>query len=120
MLKYWIACSAAALAASGVHAQAADNKAELFGQRASLQDVDISPDGQSIVYVAPGPGRQTVAYIAPLAGGTPQPILSSDANPPMLSWCSFVPNDRLICRIRALTAFAGTLDRKSTRLNSSH
>src|SRR3546814_15847913 len=82
MLKYLIACSAAALAASGVHAQAADNKAELFGQRASLQDVDISPDGQSIVYVAPGPGRQTVAYIAPLEGGTPQPILSSDANPP--------------------------------------
>src|SRR3546814_5199088 len=84
MLKYLIACSAAALAASGVHAQAADNKAELFGQRASLQDVDISPDGQSIVYVAPGPGRQTVAYIAPLEGGTPQPILSSDANPQML------------------------------------
>src|SRR3546814_6778452 len=92
MLKYLIACSAAALAASGVHAQAADNKAELFGQRASLQDVDISPDGQSIVYVAPGPGRQTVAYIAPLEGGTPQPILSSDANPQMLSWRSFVTN----------------------------
>lgn len=109
MLKYLIACSAAALAASGVHAQAADNKAELFGQRASLQDVDISPDGQSIVYVAPGAGRQTVAYIASLEGGTPQPILSSDANPQMLSWCSFVTNDRVICRIRALTEFAGTL-----------
>src|SRR3546814_4223493 len=27
----------------------------------------------------------------------------------MLSWCSFVTNDRVICRIRALTEFAGTL-----------
>jgi acetyl esterase/lipase len=109
MLKYLIACSAAALAASGAHAQAAATHAELFGQRASLQDVDISPDGQSIVYVAPGAGRQTVAYIASLEGGTPQPILSTDANPQRLSWCSFVTNDRLICRIHALTDFAGTL-----------
>src|SRR3954463_15263525 len=38
--------------------------AELFGARDSVQQIDISPDGQHVVYLQPGPGRSTVVYIS--------------------------------------------------------
>ncbi len=109
MLKSWIAFGAAAFAAPVVHAQAEPSKAALFGQRESVAAIDISPDGTKVVYVAPGPGRYTIAYVASLDGGVPQSVLASDANPQRLQWCGFVTNDRLICRINALTDFYGTL-----------
>ncbi|PWG03318.1 S9 family peptidase [Sphingosinicella humi] len=109
MLKSLLAFGAVTLAAAPVQAQSVDSKATMFGQRESVQAIDISPDGTKVVYVAPGPGRQTVAYVASLDGGAPQPVMASDANPQNLSWCSFVTDDRLICRINALTDFYGTL-----------
>jgi hypothetical protein len=41
--------------------------AHLFGVRESVEQIDISPDGQKVVYLQPGPGRS-----APLGGAQPR------------------------------------------------
>jgi dipeptidyl aminopeptidase/acylaminoacyl peptidase len=72
----------------------------LFGIRESVQFIDISPDGNRIVYVTPGPGRSTAAMVVDLAGnGEPQTAIMTNGSPDRLSWCRFASNDRLICQI---------------------
>ena len=81
----------------------------LFGVRESVQQIDISPDGKHIAYVAPGPGRSSAVYVADLATGTPQQVLQSVGNPHRLAWCNFVSNSRLICQLMGQINDAGLL-----------
>jgi dipeptidyl aminopeptidase/acylaminoacyl peptidase len=72
----------------------------MFGVRESVQQIDISPDGNRIVYLEPGPGRITGAYVVDSAGaGEPQRVLLTDGSPDRLRWCRFSGNERLICQI---------------------
>ena len=82
---------------------------EVFGQRETVEHVDLSPDGRKIVYLAPGEGMQTIAMVASLDGGTPKPAFYAEGNPERLRWCSFVSNSRLICRLSALIDFQGMM-----------
>ena len=81
----------------------------LFGVRENVQHMDISPDGSRVVYVTPGPGRTTAVFVAELAGGTPQRVIQSAGNPDRMTWCNFVGNSWLICRITGLVDHTGTL-----------
>lgn len=94
--------------ASAAAAPAAD-PALLFGVRESVEQIDISPDGQKLVYLQPGPGRTTQLYFYNLAGGEPRLISRTDGNPERFRWCRFATNDRLICRITVMSTVAGVL-----------
>lgn len=78
--------------------------AALFGVRESIHSLGISPDGRSIVYTSPGPGRADVAFVQSLEpGARPRIVLRTTGNPDRLRWCDFVTNDRLICQVTLVT-----------------
>jgi len=82
--------------------------AAMFGTRESISSMDMSPDGKMVAYVSPGPGATSAVNVAEIAGGTEKPIVSSSGNPESLSWCNFVSDVRLICRIRGVVQMEGT------------
>jgi dipeptidyl aminopeptidase/acylaminoacyl peptidase len=101
-----LVCAAAAFAQAPapVPAAPAADPAELFGIREGVEQIDISPDGQHVVYLQPGPGRTTLIVISDLgANAAPRAIFRADGNPERIRWCRFVSNDRLICRIRVIS-----------------
>lgn len=81
----------------------------LFGVRESVEQIDISPDGQKVVYLQPGPGRSTIIYVYTLAGGDPTVATRSTGNPERLRWCRFATNDRLVCRVAGMSELDGVL-----------
>lgn len=92
-------------------AQPTAQQASLFGNRESVEHVDISPDGMKIAFVAPGPGRTSAAYVVDLAqeNAIPRSVVGSAGNPERLRWCNFVTNERLICQISAMMNVGGIL-----------
>lgn len=112
MIRMFIG-SAALLAASLAVAQPAAapaDPAELYGVRESVQQVDISPDGNRVVFLRAGPGRDTLAYVYNLAGGGAASVaVRTDGNPERLRECNFAANDRLICRVFLMDNRSGFL-----------
>jgi dipeptidyl aminopeptidase/acylaminoacyl peptidase len=98
-------------AARGAEVQETPNTAgALFGTRENVQAIDISPDGNRVVYITPGVGRNSAAYIADLAkGGAPRALITSNGDPDRLAWCNFVSNERLICQIGGVVELDGVL-----------
>ena len=72
--------------------------ARAFGTRASAQSVDISPSGNELVMIDPGPGKSSILSIVDVASGNVKPILKSAADPEKLYWCKFATDVQLICR----------------------
>lgn len=112
-LKILLIATALASAAATAHAQDAAPKIEtsaaLFGVRESVQQIDISPNGERIVYVTPGRGRVSSAYVANLSGGAHKLVIQTVGNPDYLRWCKFVSNDRLICQASGASEIGGVL-----------
>src|SRR5436305_4221120 len=105
-----LAFAAAIAVASASAAQAPADPALLFGVRDGVEQIDISPDGQHVVYLQPGPGRRTIAYLAEIGGtAVPQIVTASDGDPLRLRWCRFVTNDRLICQVTGMTLIESQL-----------
>jgi dipeptidyl aminopeptidase/acylaminoacyl peptidase len=74
-----------------------------FGARPSVTDMHLSPDGMSVVYIAPTHGQGSIAYTLSLAkGSVPKPALSADGTPYRLEDCHWVSNDRLVCMLYAI------------------
>lgn len=66
-----------------------------------VSDVDLSPDGERVSFIAPGRGQETVLFTMGLEkGARPQAALRALGKPDHLDSCSWVANDRLVCRIR--------------------
>ncbi len=90
-------------AATSAHAQSDDIKLNspewLFGQRAAIQDISLSPNGKQVVFIAPGPGRDSRVYHASLDDKNPKMITVSSGNPERATWCDFVSNTRIACRL---------------------
>jgi acetyl esterase/lipase len=81
--------------------------ASAFGARESVTSLQLSPDGQSVTYVAPTEGQGSVAYTLRLAKGSmPKPALSSNGKPFRLEGCHWVSNDRIVCLIYAVVSDA--------------
>lgn len=98
-------CGLALLAAAPSGAQApAEDPATLFGARESIEGIDLSPDGQRVLYLAPGPGASTAVLVQDLGGQSqPRVAIRSDGNPERLYSCNFVTNDRFVCQIGVLS-----------------
>lgn len=109
MLKQLLFATAALCLPSIGAAQQPSPSAAMFGVRESVHDIDISPDGSKVVYVAPGPGKMSLVFVADLAGGRPKPIMKSTGDPETLSWCAFLSNTRLVCRVHGITDYEGLL-----------
>ena len=71
--------------------------------------MDLSPDGNRVVYIGPASGRESAVIIGDLRTGTATPIIKSKADPETLYGCDFVGNERIACRYTATLDDAGVL-----------
>lgn len=99
--------SAAAAALFLLPANGPAEPAAAFGVRESVESISLSPDGSTIVYVAPRVGQGSAAYTVDLATGTSKLMAAADGNPQRLGGCNFVANDRLICSVYGMVDVEG-------------
>jgi dipeptidyl aminopeptidase/acylaminoacyl peptidase len=109
--------AAAALVGASAHAQSApsaagaalsrEQAARSFGARESVKSIRISPDGRSLLYVAPGRGRSSAVYVVDLASGASQNATSVDGVEQEIEWCNWVSGRRLVCSIYGLRSLQG-------------
>ena len=97
----------AAPARAAEHSLAED--AAAFAAREAIYAPALSPDGNEILYLTPGPGRSTVAVAANVSSGASRAITKSDGTPEQLQWCKYVSGTRIVCRIYALADNGGTI-----------
>lgn len=108
----WILLGAAclsALAASSAMAMPAgeqdNNKiAAAFGARPWAQGASLSPDGQHLVFVAPGQGTGNVAMVLDLTTGETRQAASADGKPLKITNCGWSSNTRLVCRLYGIAS----------------
>ena len=73
--------------------------AAAFGARPGVTGLSISPDGQSVAWIAADAGSGAKLYTISLAPESkPHAALYSTGKPERLESCSWVSNDRLVCR----------------------
>lgn len=80
-----------------------EQAAAAFGARERVTDASLSPDGDKVAIVAPGPGQSTVVQVLDIQGGTAKPVNFADGNPMTLQSCGWASNDRLLCRLYGVT-----------------
>ena len=104
MLKKFAIFAAALCAAAGAVAQqqSRPDAPALFGARAKIEQMAISPDGRRIVYLTPLAGRGTAVVVQAL-DGEPRVITRASGAPDRVNWCRFVTNERLVCRVHLMT-----------------
>ncbi|MBR7800455.1 alpha/beta hydrolase family protein [Undibacterium fentianense] len=86
-----------------LHVGAQQMPSAQFGAREFVQQVDLSPDGNRIVYLSAGAGKTSIAYVAELgAASAPKAAIVSNGTAGNLRWCKFVSNQRLICKVQGL------------------
>lgn len=93
------AALALAVAGAGALAQSADPLAAKFGARESVLDVGISPEGKSVVFVAPRPDGGENAVVVSLETGEAVPILGARGNTERITNCQFVIETHVVCEI---------------------
>ena len=84
--------------------------AKAFGARAAVRSPDLSPDGSSVIYLTPGPGRRTFAVVGNLATGQFIKTVSSDGSPEAIHWCHLAGSTRAVCQFGGLVEQPGTGD----------
>jgi dipeptidyl aminopeptidase/acylaminoacyl peptidase len=103
MSKFRFAAGTAALAlavaGAAAMAQSAEPLAAKFGARESVIDLGISPEGKSVVLVAPLPDGGENALVVPIENGTPVGILGAKGITERITGCQFVIETHLICEI---------------------
>ena len=102
---YRVSTAAAALFLLPANAPA--DPAAAFGVRESVESVSLSPDGASLIYVAPRAGQGSAAYSVNLATGASQLMAAADGNPQRLGGCSFVADDRAVCSVYGMVDIQG-------------
>lgn len=86
------------------------NPAAAFGARESVEDISLSPDGQQVAWLQPGPGQATELYVASASGGAkPRRLTLSDGNPLRLRRCNWAADHQIVCLITGLAKGRGTL-----------
>jgi dipeptidyl aminopeptidase/acylaminoacyl peptidase len=105
-----LACAGLFVSASAIAQDAAliaDAKA--FGARESVIEPRLSPDGNSVMYITPGPGPKTYAAISNLVTGKTAVFANADGYPDVLRWCDYSAPDRAVCRITGAVDRTGVL-----------
>jgi dipeptidyl aminopeptidase/acylaminoacyl peptidase len=74
--------------------------AAAFGARASVVDLNLSPDGLRVAYIAPMAGQGSALYVVELTkDAAPRAVFSANGKPDRLGRCEWVSNARLVCVI---------------------
>ncbi len=82
--------------------------AAAFGALEGIRDIDLSPDGSQIAFIAPTSGPGNSLYVAPVDKHVaPKPVASASGAPESLVSCDWVTNARLVCLISAIKKGAG-------------
>lgn len=105
--------SAIGLLTVAAPAAAADlaTDAKAFGARLSVVAPGLSLDGNSVMYLTPGPGRTTVAVAGDLNTGQFHTVTRTDGKPESLDWCNFTSSSkRAVCRFGGLVPWQGSVD----------
>ena len=98
VLTCWCAAPALRAQSAGVDLAAA------FGARPDVTSLRLSPDGRSVVFLAPIKGQGAAAFTLSLApGAKAKAVVYLDGKPFRLNGCNWVANDRLVCSIFGLT-----------------
>ncbi|MFM9977622.1 MAG: alpha/beta hydrolase family protein [Sphingomonadaceae bacterium] len=72
--------------------------AKLFGARAEISQVSLSPDGDKVAYLAADGARGTAVHVVELTGAkVPRVILRASGDPEQIASCNWVSQTRLIC-----------------------
>ena len=95
---------------AGAQTRTLAEDAAAFGAREAVNAPDLSPDGSTILYLTPGPGRQTVAVVGNLATGQFNKTLSTDGSPESLQWCHYASQTRAVCRFAGFVRWTGAVD----------
>jgi dienelactone hydrolase len=93
---------AGCMLASAAGAQPGQDLAAAFGAREGIEQIDLSPSGQQVVYLTPGPGAGTMVVVQALGATEARVVLRTDGNPERLRWCNFVTDDRIVCQLSVL------------------
>lgn len=86
-----------------------EQDAAAFGSREGVGALNVSPDGNRLVYIAPARDRWNAVMVVNVASGEVKPIAVSKGDPEILRWCNFAANDRLVCRFTGTTRGDGTV-----------
>ena len=95
---------------AGAQTRTLAEDAAAFGAREAVSAPDLSPDGSTILYLTPGPGRKTVAVVGNLATGQFNKTLSTDGSPESLQWCHYASQTRAVCRFAGFVRWTGAVD----------
>jgi dipeptidyl aminopeptidase/acylaminoacyl peptidase len=77
--------------------------AKAFGARPSVSNLTLSPNGETVAYIAPGDGPGSKVFTINLVGAkTVRPVMVSDGKPLVIRRCDWVSNDRLACTLSAI------------------
>src|SRR3712207_4700861 len=102
-LIFFAGCIASAAAGQDPQpAGQSTDPAALFGARARIEQIDLSPDGRRVLYLTPGPRAGTMVVLQELGATEARVILRTDGDPERLESCNFVADDRVICSISLL------------------
>jgi dipeptidyl aminopeptidase/acylaminoacyl peptidase len=110
MLKSLLLAGAlASVAASSAAAAPAAEAAKMFGAREQVSTVDLSPDGNRVVYVAAVRDAAAGAFVVDLSEGKPKLVTAAPGDPEALDSCAFGGNTQLICRVEGVADVEGVL-----------
>ncbi len=104
------AIAAALIAAIAVPASAADiaKLSAVYGARQSVWAVQLSPEGDKIVYFTPAGTRGTAAVVADIATGATKVLVSNPDNKFDGNWCRWKSQQRIICNFYAVRMLGAT------------
>ena len=87
----------------------ADEAALRFGAREQILDVSLSPNGEMVAFITPGPKQSTVVQVSNIASGEAKAVNYADGNPLALSSCGWSSNSRIVCRQYGIAEREGQL-----------
>lgn len=100
--------AAGSLAVSVAAETVADEAATRFGARESVMDISLSPSGDKIAFISPGPDHTEILSIIDLAGDAEvfklfaQTDITTD-----LDWCSWADEAHIVCQASAMVEAPG-------------
>ena len=105
-------CALSLLALGNGVAHGAEDAAAVaarFGALPEVEAISLSPDGGKVAIIAPYAKGQVLMIADLVHGGVPKAIMRAEAKDGRLSSCVWSTNDRVVCRVFAVSNDAGLL-----------
>lgn len=110
LLLAGIALAAVATGAAATAQETADAAALRFGARADVLDISLSPSGNKIVFIAPGPGHTEVVNVIDLAADAEiKAVLTNNEKVVDIDWCQWASEERLLCQLSGMGGGGGSI-----------